>query len=124
MEEPQRQESRAVGNAHEQRAAPAEHDFGELDRAFDRGARARPQRADGHDVRAVFVASRQPEQEICDGLDAESLEALCERRADALEPGDRAALDRHEWRHDTSMQSTSIAGPRGNAAAPMVTRAG
>ena len=120
MEEAQRQESRAVGEAHEQRAAPAEHDFRQLDRAFNRGARARPQRADRHDVSAILVSCRQPEEEVGDGLDAELRESLRERRPDALEPGDRASLDRH----GTRMQSTSIAAPRGNAAAPMVTRAG
>ena len=120
VEEAQRQETRAVREAHEQRAPAAKHDLGELDRALDRGARARPQRADRHDARAVLIARRQPEEKIGDRLDAELREAPGKRRPDALERGDRTALDGH----GTRMQSTSIAAPRGSPAAPIVTRAG
>ena len=120
VEEAQRQETGAVGNAQEQRAPPAEDDLGELDRALDRDAHAGAQRTDRHDARAVLVARRQPEEEVRDGFDAELREALGECRPDAFQRGDRTALDRH----GTRMQSISIAAPRGSAAAPMVTRAG
>ena len=89
---------RAVGEAHEQRAPAAEHDFGELDRALDCGASPGAQRADRHDARAVLVTRRQQEEQIRDGLDAELREPLRERRTDALEPGDRRGVrwSRHQ----------------------------
>ncbi len=120
MEKTQRQESGAVGQAHEQRASPPEHDFREFDLAFDRGARARDERADRQDARAVLVTVGQQEQEVRDGRDAFLREARRERRADALERGDRPGFGRH----GTRMPSTSIAAPRGSAATPIVTRAG
>ncbi len=120
MKEAQRQEAGAVGEPHEQRAPSAEDDFRELDGASDGCAHARPQGADRDHVRAVLVARRQPEEEIGDSLDAELAEPPCERGTDALELGDRPAFDRH----GTRMQSTSIAAPRGSAAAAIVTRAG
>jgi len=120
VEEAQRQETSAVGEAQEQRAPPAKDHLGKLDRAFDRNAHAGAQRTDRQDARAVLVARRQPEEEIRDGFDAELREAPGECRPDAFQRGDRTALDRH----GTKMQSISIAAPRGSAAAPMVTRAG
>ena len=120
MEEAQGQEARAVGEAHEQGTPPAEHDLRELDRALHCRAHAGTQRADRYDMRAVLVARRQPEQKVGDGLDAKLAEPLRERGTDAPERGDRPAFDGH----GTRMQSTSIAAPRGNAAAAIVTRAG
>ncbi len=81
MEEAQRQETGAVGEPHQQRAPAAEHDLGELDRALDRGAHAGTQRADRHDVRAVLVARRQPEEEVGDVLDAEVARGAWRARA-------------------------------------------
>ena len=43
IEKPQRQESGAVGQPHEQRAASAEHHLGQLDLALDRDTCLRPQ---------------------------------------------------------------------------------
>ncbi len=120
VEEPERQESRAVGQPHKQRAAPAKDDFGELDFALDRDAHLRSQRADRHDMRTVLVAVGQQEQEIGDSLDAEFCKAAGERRADAGEHSHRPC----PGCHGTSMQSTSIAAPRGSEATPIVTRAG
>ncbi len=120
IEEPQRQETRAVGEPHEQRAAPAEDDLGELDFALDRDTRFRTQRADRHHAGTILVAIGQQEQEVGDGLDAELRQAPGECRADAAQRGYRPGLGRH----GTRMQSTSIAAPRGSAATPIVTRAG
>jgi hypothetical protein len=66
MEKPQRQHPRAIGDAAQQLATAAVGDLRELDFPFDRGARAGKQRADGRDLRAVFVAQRQQEQQIGD----------------------------------------------------------
>ena len=112
VEEAQRQETGAVGEAQEQRAPPAEDDLGELDRALDRDAHAGAQRADRHDARAVLVARRQPEEEVRDGFDAELREALGECRPDAFQRGDRTALDRHGTREYSRSRSRLRAGAR------------
>jgi hypothetical protein len=98
VEEAQRQEARAVGDAHQQRAAAAEHHVGELHLALDHGARAGHQRADGGDPRAVLVAVRQQEQRI----------------------GARGGRVRYR----ASTHSTSTRAPRGSAATCTAARAG
>ena len=74
---------------HEQRAAPAEHDLGQLDLAFDDGAIAVAQRADRHDARAVLVAQRQVEQHVLHGAQAERAERCGQRGPDAAQRRDR-----------------------------------
>ncbi len=59
VEEPQRQKSRAVGNAAEKLTPPTKRHFGELDFAFDGHTRAGHQRAHRHDLRAIFIAERR-----------------------------------------------------------------
>ena len=120
VKEAQRQEAGAVGKPHEQRAPAAEHDLGKLDRALDRRANAGTQRSDRHEVRAVLVARRQPEEQVGDGLDAEPREPPGERRPDALQRRDRAALERHRRRPRVTARGCSRPrSPRRAAAQPL-----
>ena len=90
MEKAQCQHPRAIGDAAQQLAAATVGDLRELDFPFDRGARAGEQRADKRDLRAVFVAQRQQEQEIGDPCHAELRQTLREGGADPAQCGDRA----------------------------------
>ncbi len=119
MKEPQRQEAGAVGDPREELAPAAEHDFGQLDLALDRGALACAQFAERHRARAVLVAQRQEKQQVLDRLDAERTEPLRERGAHAAQRGDRP-----RGGHSETMHSTSTWAPRGNDATPTVARAG
>ena len=64
IKEPQGQRPGAIGQAHQQRAAAAEHDLGQQHLAFDHGAHAGLQRADRHHAGAILVAQRQHEQDV------------------------------------------------------------
>ena len=67
IEEAQRQQPGAVGDAAQQLPAAAIGDFGELDLAFDHRARCRATSAPiGDDARAILVAQRQHEQQVRD----------------------------------------------------------
>ncbi len=92
MEEPQREKSGPVGNPAEQLPLAAEHHLRELHFAFDRDARARNQRADRNDLRAIFVTQRQDEQQVLHLIDAQPLQLFGERRADTAHGGDRPLL--------------------------------
>ena len=86
MEEAQRDEPGAVGDAHQQRAPAPEDDLGELHLALDDRAVAGAQRADRHDARAVLVAQRQVEQHVLHRAQAEPFASVVgERRADAAQ---------------------------------------
>ena len=65
-----------------------EHDFRQLDVAFDDGAVAIAQRADRHDARAVLVAQWQMEQHVLHRVQAELRQQLGERRPDAAQRRD------------------------------------
>ena len=88
MKEAQRDETRAVGNAHQQRAAPPEHDFRQLDLAFDDGTVAVAQRADRDHARAVFVTQRQVKQHVLHRVQAELRQQFGERGPDAAQRRD------------------------------------
>src|SRR5436190_8783055 len=66
VEEPQRQRTRAVGDAGEQRAAAAIRNLAELDDALDERLLADDDAADRLDCGAVLVALRQQAQQIAD----------------------------------------------------------
>ena len=99
IEEAQRQRAGAVGDAAQQLAPAPVRDFGELDLAFDHGAHRRgAARRWSHDLRAVFVAQRQHEQQVLHLRDAELLRAFRRAPADAAQRGDRPLLVRDLWR--------------------------
>ncbi len=114
VEEAQVQESRAVRNAHQQRAAAPEHDIGDLHLPLDDGTAAGGKRTDGRDAGAILVPRGQQEQRIGAG-----------RRRLVL-AGDsapaRGACGGACYRLST--HSTSTRAPRGNAATCTAARAG
>ena len=128
MEEPQRQEPRAVGDAAQQLTPPAEHHFGELHLALDDGARAGDETADRQHAGAVLVAGRQHEQQVLHLLDTEHREPRGERLAHAAQRGDRPLFARvGHGPADQSrcrMQSISTRAPFGSCDTPTVTRDG
>ena len=85
MKEAQRQLAGAVADAHQQITPAAIGNFGEQNLAADKAARPGDERTDAHELRAILVAQRQQEQQVLDALQAELLELLGQRRADALE---------------------------------------
>ena len=136
VKEPQGDVTRAVGEPHQQRAPAAEHDFDELDLAFDHGAVAAAQRcrsglrgcgprsaAAGGTTRPAPCAARvvasasasagpTPRSAVT-GRSA-SVSAFIAVSGDV---GPGAA-------HRTRMPSTSTLAPRGRAATPTAARAG
>ena len=151
IEEAQRQQAGAVGDARQQLAPPAVSDLGELDLPFDRRARAGDERADPLQPRAVLVAQRQQEQQVRHVRHAELRQPRGECRAHAAQrrhrPPGRAARRRRcqgarGARHAGSlsrprcggatrppqprcrMHSISTCAPRGSCATPIVERAG
>ena len=75
VEKTQGNDTGAIREAAQQRAAPAERDLSELDRAFDERLLARDQAAERPNRRSVLVALRQQAEQVRDSLDAEPSEA-------------------------------------------------
>ena len=88
MEEPQRDAAGAVGQPHQQRAAAAEPDVGQLHLALDHRLIASTKTADRNDTGTVLVADWQMKQQVLDTVDTELVQALGTLRADALQRGD------------------------------------
>jgi len=89
VEEPQRELAAAIADAHEQAAATTKDRLREQHLACDEAARARDRGADAHELRAIFIARGQQEQQVVDAIQAELLEPDRERRSDALQVGER-----------------------------------
>ena len=85
MEEAQCELSAAVADADEQVAPAAIRDLGQQYFAADQAAVSRFERADAHELRAVFVAQRQQEQQVLDDMQPELLQLFSEGRTDAFE---------------------------------------
>jgi hypothetical protein len=89
MKEAQGQLAAAVPDAHQEVAATAERRLGEQYLARHQAALAGDESAQLDQLRAVFVAQRQQEQEILDALQVQPFEFLRERRADPGQRGQR-----------------------------------
>jgi hypothetical protein len=84
----QRERTRAVREAAEQRASAPVDDVAELDDTLDERLVADGQTADGPQRRAVFVALRQKTEQVPDRPHAELREPFGDLRADARETVD------------------------------------
>jgi hypothetical protein len=87
MKKPERYLARTVTNTDEQIAATAIYGFRKQDFTADETAATRLQRADFGQSRAVFVAVRQQEQQVCHAAQTEACKFCVECRADAPENG-------------------------------------
>ena len=119
MEEPERQETRAVSDPAQQLAPASKQHLGQQYLTLDRCALAGAQFPERHQPRPILVAQWQQKQQIFSALDAEDREPQRERLAHALQGRDRPRRG-HGW----TMQSISMAAPRGSDATPTAARAG
>ena len=87
MKKSERYLTRTVTNTDEQIAAAAIYGFRKQDFTADETAATRLQRTDLGQGRAVFVALRQQEQQVCHAVQTEASKFCVECRADAPENG-------------------------------------
>ena len=82
----QRELPAAIADAHQQVAATAKRGLGQKDLAGHEAALAGNERAELYQLRAVFIAQRQQEQQILDTMEVQPFQFPGERRA---HPGER-----------------------------------
>jgi glycerol-3-phosphate O-acyltransferase len=101
VEEAQPDAARAVAGGDQQHAPAGITDLGALHARRHQGRLAGPELRQRRQMGAVLIAKRQVEQQVLQRVQAQRLEPLRHRRADAAQPRDRAVRDKTaRCRHD------------------------